>query len=348
MTQRVLVTGAAGFIGSWTAASFSEAGDDVLAIDNFSRRGNNENASWLRNTHDVEVSKVDVRDGSAVEAVVRGFEPQVVIHLAAQVAVTTSVAGPRHDFETNALGTFNMLEGIRLFAPDATFIFASTNKVYGDLFQSHGEPKVHNKRFVLAGPSALGVSEDQALDFHSPYGCSKGAADQYTLDYSRIYGLRTFALRQSCIYGPRQFGVEDQGWVAWFVIAAILKKPISIFGTGHQVRDLLHVDDLVALYQLIAQDQSIPAGAYNVGGGPTSTMSLLELVDVLNASGLDVDPTYDAVRPGDQPIFVSDISRIANAAGWNPKKAVEDGVRELTEWVDVHKGLISDVLGETV
>jgi CDP-paratose 2-epimerase len=142
--------------------------------------------------------------------------------------------------------------------------------------------------------------------------------------------------------------VEDQGWVAWFVIAAILKKPISIFGTGHQVRDLLHVDDLVALYQLIAQDQSIPAGAYNVGGGPTSTMSLLELVDVLNASGLDVDPTYDAVRPGDQPIFVSDISRIANAAGWNPKKAVEDGVRELTEWVDVHKGLISDVLGETV
>ena len=342
---RVLVTGAAGFIGSWTVDAFASRGNQVLAIDNFSRRGNDVNAQWLRERHGIEIQRLGVEDAAAVQDAARSFVPEVVVHLAGQVAVTTSVRNPRLDFESNALGTFNMLEAVRMFAPDARFIFASTNKVYGVLAGAYQRPSVERLRFVVPQPASSGVSESHPLDFHSPYGCSKGAADQYVRDYARIYDMQTFVLRQSCIYGPRQFGIEDQGWVAWFVIAALLKRPVSIFGSGHQVRDLLHVDDLVNLYLRVADKTDVRSGVYNVGGGPTNTMSLLELIEHLGNRGIDIDHEFSQERPGDQEIFVSDIARAVNAFNWIPRKSVQAGVDELIEWVGANKDFVAGVLG---
>lgn len=342
--KRVLVTGAAGFIGSWTASAFAGRGDEVLAIDNFSRRGNDENSAWLTARHGLKIQRLDVRDADAVEGTVKAFVPDVIVHLAAQVAVTTSVTHPRLDFETNALGTFNVLESTRKFAPESIFIFASTNKVYGGLSDAFQEPSVDGQRYSLPHPASQGVSESHPLDFHSPYGCSKGAADQYVRDYSRIFGLRTFTFRQSCIYGPRQFGIEDQGWVAWFVIAALLGKQVSVFGTGNQVRDLLHVDDLVNLYLRTADQTMVASGVYNVGGGPRRTMSLLELIDYLLSRGINIQPSFAEERPGDQAIFVSDISRVSRDLGWEPTKMVATGVDELIDWVQSNRDVVTRVL----
>jgi len=326
-----LVTGGAGFIGANTIRALAERGIESVAIDNLSRATAPLNAEWLeREARDAfTLVRADVRDRGALErAFAAHGDADVVLHLAGQVAVTSSVADPREDFEANALGTFNVLEATRAHLPHAVVVNASTNKVYGHLPDHRIEER--ETRYVNADfPD--GIPETLPLDPHSPYGCSKAAAEVYTLDYARIYGLRATSLRQSCIYGPRQFGVEDQGWVAWFALATRLRRPLTVFGTGKQVRDLLHVDDLVELYLRIAERPDAAAGrAFNVGGGPGSTLSLLELLERLG----DPDVAYAPERPGDQKVFVADVSRAHEALDWAPRTPLEQGLDELLAWVD--------------
>jgi CDP-paratose 2-epimerase len=248
------------------------------------------------------------------------------------------VTEPRHDFEVNALGTFNLLEAARRHAPSAAFLYASTNKVYGGL--EHVGVEQRNGRYTFRD-SPGGISEDEPLDFHSPYGCSKGAADQYVRDYARIYGLRTVVFRQSCIYGWRQFGVEDQGWVAWFTIAAVTGKPVTIYGDGRQVRDLLFVEDLCEAYDAAVERIERASGqVFNLGGGPDNTLSLLELVEHLDRlTGRPLRPSFAAWRPGDQPVFVADVSRASEALGWRPRTGVTEGVEKLAAWVQENRAL---------
>jgi len=255
-----------------------------------------------------------------------------VAHLAAQVAVTHSVTDPREDFERNAFGTFNVLEAVRKFSPRAFFIFASTNKVYGALSQAR--VRLAEGRYALAS-HPLGVSEEAPLDFHSPYGCSKGCADQYVRDYTRIYGLRTAVFRQSCIYGPWQYGEEDQGWVAWFLIAALTGKAITIYGDGRQVRDILHIDDLLALYDRAWARPGRSAGAVlNTGGGPGSTLSLRELLRwIRDRLGISPGISYTDWRPGDQKVYVSDISKARRSLGWAPRVSIDAGLGSLADWL---------------
>ena len=253
--SNILITGGAGFIGVNSASHFANRGWAVTVVDNLSRRGTDHNLAWLMQQHpEIRFERIDIRDASAMEQVMRDHHPEMVLHLAGQVAVTTSYKNPREDFEINALGTFNVLEAVRLQAADAFVLNASTNKVYGGLESVPVERGPHGWRFRdLPG----GIPETQPLDFHSPYGCSKGVADQYTIDYARIYGLHTCSFRQSCIYGTRQFGIEDQGWVAWFSIAALLGKAITLYGDGWQTRDVLDVRDLVQAYEAAWQRREI-------------------------------------------------------------------------------------------
>jgi CDP-paratose 2-epimerase len=315
------------------------AGHAVVVLDDLSRRGADANLAWLRAQPGHFVfEQVDIRDVAALDAAVaRHRDAAVVLHLAAQVAVTTSVSDPRHDFEVNALGTFNLLESVRRHLPNAVLLYASTNKVYGGLEQEGVEE--HAGRYRFRRPT--GIPETQPLDFHSPYGCSKGAADQYVRDYARIYGLRTVCFRQSCIYGYRQFGVEDQGWVAWFTIAAVTGRPVTIYGDGKQVRDLLFVDDLCDAYDAaVARADSLKGAVFNLGGGPEHTLSLLELVAMLEQlTGRPLQPAFAAWRPGDQPVFVADIAKAATALSWRPKVDVRTGVRRLHGWVEENRAL---------
>src|SRR3990172_406111 len=275
--MRWLVTGGAGFIGANAAARLAREGNEVVVYDNFSRLGSKQNARWLSAQRGLRILPGDVRDWRALTHLFQVFGPfDVVLHLAAQVVVTTSVADPRTDFETNALGTFNVCEAVRQFAPGAVLLNASTNKVYGGMDDAAVVER--GGRYVYAD-LPYGVSEDQPVDFHSPYGCSKGAGDQYVRDYARIYGLRTVNFRQSCIYGYRQFGVEDQGWVAWFTIAALLGRPITVYGDGKQVRDVLFIDDLVDCYlAAVRQIDAVAGQTFNIGGGTEHSLSLLELL----------------------------------------------------------------------
>jgi CDP-paratose 2-epimerase len=329
---RVLVTGGAGFIGCNAAARFVGAGHEVLSLDNLSRVGSAANATWLAQTHSVSNERVDVRDAEATAAVVTRFAPEAVIHCAGQVAVTTSVVDPRRDFEENALGSFNVLEAVRCCAPNAILLYASTNKVYGGMEDVRLELRDGRWRYA---DLADGVSEERGLDFHSPYGCSKGAADQYVRDYARIYGLKTVVLRQSCIYGYRQFGVEDQGWVAWFTIRSLQQAPVTIFGDGCQVRDILFIDDLLDAYQAAIEKIDVAAGqVYNVGGGPANTLSLNELVERLaQLNGRRLEISRGDWRPGDQRVFVADIRRIGRDLGWRPRVDVAQGLMRLHGWV---------------
>jgi CDP-paratose 2-epimerase len=334
----MLITGGAGFIGANASLYFANRGWQVTVLDNLSRRGAEPNMEWLATQVPVRLERVDVRDRAAVERVVRETRPVVLLHLAAQVAVTTSVTDPREDFEINALGTFNVLDAVRQHSPESFFINASTNKVYGRMERVGVEER--NGRYEYRS-LPQGVDEEQNLDFHSPYGCSKGVADQYTIDYARIYGLRTVTFRQSCIYGPRQFGIEDQGWVAWFIIAAVLGKPITIYGDGKQIRDVLHVDDLVRVYEAAIERPETASGqAFNIGGGPVNTMSLLELLDRIEADlGIKIPLQWADWRPGDQPVFVCDIDKVSTILGWSPTVDVANGVRRLTEWVKANTTL---------
>lgn len=336
--KNMLITGGAGFIGVNAARQFASQGWAVTVLDNLSRRGADQNLGWLQREARIAFEKADIRDRDAVERIVRQGQPDVLLHLAAQVAVTTSVTAPREDFEINALGTFNLLEAVRQHSPRTFFINASTNKVYGRMEDVGVEER--GGRYMYA-TLPQGVTEQRTLDFHSPYGCSKGAADQYSIDYARIYGLKTVTFRQSCIYGPRQFGVEDQGWVAWFIIAAVLGKPITIFGDGKQVRDVLHVDDLVAAYAAAIDKRADMAGeAFNIGGGPTNTLSLLELLVMLERElGAKIPLQWDDWRPGDQPVFVCNIEKARKVLGWQPAIGVQAGVTTLMQWVKGHREL---------
>jgi CDP-paratose 2-epimerase len=335
----ILITGGAGFIGVNAALHFAERGWDVAILDNLSRRGTDRNLSWIQERCPaVRVHHVDIRDDKALAAVVRQERPSMLLHLAAQVAVTTSYTDPRDDFSINALGSFNVMEAVRLEAPEAFVLYASTNKVYGGMEEVPVERGEHGYRF-----SALpfGVPETQPLDFHSPYGCSKGVADQYTIDYARIYDLQTCSFRQSCIYGIRQFGIEDQGWVAWFSIAALLGKTITLYGDGWQTRDVLNVADLARAYEAAWEHRaSISGQAFNIGGGPANTLCLRDLLGFLEEElGIAIEPLSGASRPGDQPVFVCDIRKAQETLGWSPAIGVERGVRDLIGWVRENRHL---------
>jgi CDP-paratose 2-epimerase len=337
--MKIVITGGAGFIGCNAASRYLKAGHDVVVVDNLSRTGGARNLEWLREQGALTFHQDDIRDAAAMARIfAEHSDAGMVLHLAGQVAVTTSVTDPRGDFEANALGTFNVLEGIRLAGIKAPVIYSSTNKVYGGM----EEAKIVERDGRWAYESLPGgVPVEQGLDFHSPYGCSKGAGDQYVRDYHRIYGLNTVVFRQSCIYGYRQFGVEDQGWVAWFMIAAQLGRPITVYGDGKQVRDILFIDDLLDAYDAAAENISTAAGqVYNIGGGPRNVMSLLELLEYLEVrSGEPVPFDWADWRPGDQRVYVSNIHRAQGELNWHPKTDVKHGLDLLYDWIAANKGL---------
>ena len=330
---KVLITGGAGFIGCNYAAHLLHAGHDVTLFDNLSRLGADSNLNWLQECFEggFEFVRADVRDADALLKAVDGQD--AIVHLAAQVAVTSSVTDPREDFEINVLGTFNVLEAARLSDCQPLVVYASTNKVYGDIEQVHVVER--DKRWEYTD-LPMGLPETQLLDFHSPYGCSKGAGDQYVRDYARIYGLPTVVFRQSCVYGPRQFGIEDQGWLAHFVIATVQGRQIRIYGDGKQVRDLLWVEDLLAAFDLALQyPDKVTGKVFNIGGGPEFTLAIWQEVQPLlsELAGRAVEANYYDWRPGDQKVYISDI-RSVKRLGWQPTVDPGTGLRRLWNWVN--------------
>lgn len=342
--MKVLVTGGAGFIGCNAVARFLSRGHDVVCLDNLSRRGADANLAWLQShaqAHTLHISTADIRVQAQVEATFADHpDIEAVVHLAGQVAVTTSVIDPRGDFEANALGTLNVLEAARQAPRLRALLYASTNKVYGGLEAVGVE--LANGRYAFRDLPG-GIPESYPLDFHSPYGCSKGAADQYVIDYARIYGLPGVALRQSCIYGPRQLGVEDQGWVAWFTIAAVTGRPITIYGDGLQVRDVLYVDDLLDAYDAaIANIDAVKGRAINLGGGPANVLAIREVLDLIAPRlGHGIPVTHADWRPGDQRVFVADVSRARDLLGWTPSTPVDAGVGRLYDWVVANRTMFA-------
>lgn len=341
--MRIVITGGAGFIGCNLAARLLARGHHVTILDNLSRPRTPHNMSWLyaqaaTAPGQLQFVQADVRDPAAVVAAVAAAE--AIYHLASQVAVTTSVQDPRTDFEINALGTFNVLEAARSSPQRPAVLYASTNKVYGGMDDL---PIVEGATRYSYSDLPLGVPETQPLDFHSPYGCSKGAGDQYVRDYYRIYGLPTVVFRQSAIYGPRQFGVEDQGWAAHFVIAAQTGRPISVFGDGKQVRDMLFVDDLIDLYELaLARIDRTAGQIYNVGGGAANTLSIWREFQPLlsRLAGRPIEAAqHGDWRPGDQPVCILDIRKAEAELGWRPQVRLEDGMGRLWNWVSENIGL---------
>ena len=338
--MKVFIAGGAGFIGCNLADAHMERGDEVIVFDNLSRKGTDANLAWLRENHGDRLTFVrgDIRDFDALRAALPARTGRVY-HMAGQVAVTTSVVNPREDFEINAFGTFNVLEAVRANAPQAITFYASTNKVYGGMEDIVVVEDTTRYRYR---DLPLGIPEDRLLDFHSPYGCSKGTGDQYVRDYARIYGMRTVVFRQSCIYGLRQFGVEDQGWIAHFCIAARLGRPISIYGNGKQVRDVLWIDDLVAAYNAASDHIDVAAGQiYNIGGGPNITMSIWTEFGPMLAklAGHPILVTYGDWRPGDQPVYISDIRKAEHDLKWTPRVSMPEGVERLWRWIDANPQL---------
>ena len=331
----VLITGGAGFVGTNLADRLVRQGRRVIVYDDLSRPGVDRNLHWLLETHGdaVQVETADVRDRERLTRAVG--RSSAVFHFAAQVAVTTSLTAPRHDFEVNALGTLNLLEAVRAQAEPPPVLFSSTNKVYGSL-PDLSLDELEDRYAPADGAQARGVRESRALDFHSPYGCSKGAADQYVLDYGRSYGLRTAVFRMSCIYGPHQCGTEDQGWVAHFLLAARQGRPITLYGTGRQVRDILYVDDLVDAYLLgLRHIDRLQAQAYNIGGGAANAVSLRQVLGIIaRLTGREPQVDYGPWRTGDQPWYVSDIGRFREATGWSPRVGFAEGIRRLNDWFD--------------
>jgi CDP-paratose 2-epimerase len=337
MKKTILVTGGLGFIGSNVCEYYLNKGYKVVALDNMSRKGVEVNLKRLKTNKNFSFIKEDVRNKKGLEDVIKKLSKsnlEILFHEAAQVAVTTSIKNPREDFEINILGTINVLEALRQFSPKTILVYASTNKVYGDL----EEHKIIEKkaRYEFKDKKLkFGISENQNLDFYSPYGCSKGSADQYVRDYARIYGLKTIVFRQSCIYGPGQIGVEDQGWVAWFAIRALKNEPLTIFGTGKQVRDLLFIDDLIKAYDLAIKNIKKTAGEiYNIGGGYKNAVSLLELIQFLEKYlNTKIKMNFSQARPGDQKIFISNNSKAKKDFNWEPKVDYKKGVPILIEWL---------------
>ncbi len=339
--MKTIITGGAGFIGCNAASRYLQRGHHVVIVDNLCRDGVQENLEWLRSQGSLEFVRLDIRNSKELTSLFGEHrDAGQILHLAGQVAVTTSVSDPRDDFEINALGTFNVLEAVRKTGMSAPMIYSSTNKVYGEMTDV-GVAEMDGRYGYQSLP--LGVPEDRNLDFHSPYGCSKGAADQYVIDYHRIYGLRTIVFRQSCIYGYRQFGAEDQGWVAWFMIAAQLDRPITVYGDGKQVRDILFIDDLLDAYDAAfgAGDRAV-GKAYNIGGGSGNVLSLLELIEYIGKRRNGALPyRLSGWRPGDQKVFISDIRRAAAELGWAPKTGKQQGLTALYDWISQNRKLFT-------
>jgi CDP-paratose 2-epimerase len=335
--MRTLITGGTGFIGSNLARAVLEAGGELTVLDNLSRRGSEQNLAWLRSSGEFRFLRADVRNPDDVALAVREARPEVVFHLAGQVAMTTSLEDPRLDFETNVGGGFNVLEAVRRHAPEAVLTYSSSNKVYGAL--ASVEIEATPTRWVAKGWDQ-GFDESLPLDFRTPYGCSKGAMDQYMLDWARMYGLRTIVFRHSSVFGGRQFATYDQGWVGWFVGCALeiaagrATEPFTISGDGRQVRDLLYVDDLVSCYFAAVGHAGAACGrAFNIGGGPDNAFSLLELFAFLEAE-LGIEMRYRRLpeRREDQRVFVSDPRAARACFGWAPSIGREEGVRRMIAW----------------
>jgi CDP-paratose 2-epimerase len=335
--KTILITGGCGFIGTNAADYYFKKGFKVVVFDNLSRVGSKENLKYLKTKKGIIFVKGDIRNSKQLESTFKKYKPDYVLHLAAQVTMVTSVQKPREDFEINALGTFNVLEAIRKAKNNPILIYSSTNKVYGEL---EDLKIIEGKTRYEFKDLKNGVSEERILDFHSPYGCSKGCADQYVRDYARIYGINTIVFRQSCIYGPHQFGVEDQGWVAWFIIALTLGKKITIYGNGKQVRDLLFIEDLIEAYDLAAKNIKRTKGQiYNIGGGNKNTVSIwFDFRPILEELfKKKIDAKFSNWRPGDQPIYVSDIRKAKRDFGWEPRTNVRQGIKKLYDWVSANK-----------
>jgi CDP-paratose 2-epimerase len=333
-----LITGGCGFVGTNLADALLEQGEQVAVLDNLSGRGACENLRWLRSRHgsDWPMIEADVRDADAAAAALRKLRPRFVAHLAGQVAMTTSLANPRLDFETNAMGTFNLLEAIRVGSPDTALLYSSTNKVYGSLEELRYDESP--TRYVLVDHPA-GLDESLPLDGSSPYGCSKLCADQYCRDYHRMYGLETVVFRHSSMYGGRQFASVDQGWIGWFcseaIAAAANGRPIPICGNGKQVRDVLHASDLVRVYvQASRRIDDIAGRIYNVGGGMANSLSLVELLSQLgNMTGAELSVQSKPWRAADQKVFVADCRKAERDFGWRPQTDYRQGLAEMLEWI---------------
>ena len=336
--MKLLITGGCGFLGSNLAADALARGDELVVFDSLYREGSRANLGWLQQQGDFRFEHGDVRNQNDITRLVQAFQPEAIFHLAGQVAMTTSIANPRMDFEVNVMGSHNVLEAVRLHAPGATVVYSSTNKVYGDLEQfTYRETDTRYE--CVDRPD--GFDEATALEFHSPYGCSKGAADQYMLDYARIFGLNTVVFRHSSMYGGRQFATYDQGWVGWFCQQAVeardrrAAQPFTISGNGKQVRDVLHADDMKTLYMAAVNHIGKARGqVFNVGGGIANSLSLLDLFALLEeCSGTKLDYIKLPVRDSDQRVFVADIAKAATVLGWVPAVSARDGVRRMFNWV---------------
>lgn len=330
--MKMLITGGCGFIGTNAAIFFADKGWEVVAVDNLSRKGSEINAILLASKDNIKLfTGVSIEQNSA-QSLIFQEKPDVIIHTAAQVAVTTSVENPIFDFEVNAKGTLNVLEAARSLSKKPIFIFTSTNKVYGGM-ENVGILEKTDRYEYYGMP--FGVSENQNVDFHSPYGCSKGCADQYVRDYFRIYGLPTIVFRQSCIYGLNQFGVVDQGWVSYLTMSALFGKPIAVYGNGKQVRDLLFMDDLSRAFELAIDNINKTAGQiYNIGGGQDNTLSLLQfLLSLEKRIGKKIIFSFNEWRPGDQKVYISDIRKAKKDFGWEPKFNFSLGFSKMFNWI---------------
>lgn len=344
--KRVLITGGSGFVGCNLADRLCSDGQPVLLYDNLSRAGVEQNAAWLQQQHGdlVQLQIGDIRDSQSLAEAAQ--HASAVFHLAAQVAVTSSLTNPIHDFEINARGTLNLLESLRGMSTPPPVFFTSTNKVYGHL--EDVALRLNGDRYEPDDPEIRtnGISEKQVLDFYSPYGCSKGAADQYILDYARTFGLPAVVFRMSCIYGPHQFGTEDQGWVAHFLIQAMKDRPITLYGDGKQVRDILFVEDLIDAFLLARKNiRRLSGQVFNLGGGPDNTTSLLELLDWIGElEGARPDISWGNWRPGDQRYYVSNFSKFQTATGWQPRVGMREGVERLHAWLRESRAVAAEEL----
>lgn len=339
--MKYLITGGCGFLGSNIASEILKQRDELIVFDNLYRLGSYQNKQWLESQGRFTFVHGDIRNSNDVERTIKECKPDIIYHLAGQVAMTTSIVDPRMDFEINAGGSFNLLNAVRMYSPNSVIIYSSTNKVYGDLEQYSYE-ETHTRYKCLEKPN--GFDEKVTLDFHSPYGSSKGSADQYMLDFFRIYGIKTVVFRHSSMFGGRQFATYDQGWIGWFAQKAIeikrgqLNEPFTISGNGKQVRDLLYASDCVDLYLKAAQRiESIQGQAFNIGGGIENSSSLLELFSFLETE-LDIEMIYTQLPPreSDQRVFIADITKAKKLIGWEPKVSKEEGIRNMIEWVSIY------------
>ncbi len=336
--MKYLITGGCGFLGSNIASEILKQDDELIIFDSLYRHGSYQNLEWLKTQGKFNFIQGDIRNTNDVERLIKQNQPDVIYHLAGQVAMTTSIDDPRRDMEVNLGGSFNLLNAVRLYSPDSTIIYSSTNKVYGDLEQF--TYKENETRYqCIEKPN--GFDEKVTLDFHSPYGTSKGSADQYMLDFARIYGLKTVVFRHSSMFGGRQFATYDQGWIGWFTQQAInikngtQKEPFTISGNGKQVRDIAYASDMIDLYlKASTKIESIKGQAFNVGGGMSNSSSLLELFSFLeNELDIKMEYTQLPVRESDQRVFIADLTKAKELIGWEPKVSKEEGIKKMIEWV---------------